>query len=254
MEIYFLVESVLIWNIIYIMLTACFADLQCYVCDDCAKVSKETPLVQCNEDYFNQGGSTEASTVTTTPATTLSTSPTPEESSSSSTTTTTTTSESTSVETSPTTEPAQTTVTTDPTTTEQTSEITETTETTELPMPTPATVGPPESTTLMPTPPSKDTVDLAIRQRRSLIDTSVSYHCYSVEKTANNSVSIERGCVRVETQQNACDMIRLQHNGTELQHCDPCSMNACNGATSMLQSSLWATLLLGLVAAALQRN
>lgn len=251
----------------------------CYVCDDCDKVTKQTPLLACNEDFFNQGGSTEASTVTTTTMTT------PESTETSETTDASTTSSSTTS--SPLTTFSETTLdptSSDDTTTPQFTELTTNgDETTEAPLPpTPGTVQPPESTTLAPTPPSVDELQAtssplpAIRQRRSLIDTGVTYHCYSIQKTgdyspfslsllhskltplpltpslANNTVSTERGCLRVETQQNACDLLKLQHNETELKICDPCSMNACNGATSMLKSSLWATLLLGVVAAALQ--
>lgn len=71
-------------------------------------------------------------------------------------------------------------------------------------------------------------------------------------RLANNTVSTERGCLRVETQQNACDLLKQQHNNTELTICDPCSMNACNAASTLLKSSLWATMLLGVVAAVLQ--
>lgn len=248
----------------------------CYVCDDCDKVTKQTPLLACNEDFFNHGGSTEASTVTTTTMTTpeiTETTTTDASTSSSSTTSTplTTFSETTFDPTS-----------SDDTTTTQFTELTTNgDETTEAPLPpTPGTAQPPESTTQAPTPPSVDGLqavssDLpAIRQRRSVIDTDVTYHCYSIQKTgdyspfslshtlptnvslspplANNTLSTERGCLRLETQQNACVLLRQQHNETELKVCDPCSMNACNGATSLLKSSLWATLLLGVVAAALQ--
>lgn len=173
-----------------IFLAACFADLMCYVCDDCDKVTKQTPLLACNEDFFNQGGSTEASTVTTTTMTT------PESTETSETTDASTTSSSTTS--SPLTTFSETTLdptSSDDTTTPQFTELTTNgDETTEAPQPpTPGTVQPPESTTLAPTPPSVDELQAtsstlpAIRQRRSLIDTGVTYHCYSIQKTGDYS-------------------------------------------------------------------
>ncbi|XP_064537496.1 uncharacterized protein LOC135427813 [Drosophila montana] len=260
--------SALIWLLVA---PACLADLMCYVCDDCEKVTKETPLLACNADFFNQGGSTEASTVTTT-STTPTTVFTTDEAPTSSTETT-VTAENTTTD-STTSDPVTSTVSTD-----STSETnTESTESTEAPMPTPATVGPPETTTGVPTPPAEDllrqvnttrllpssadadsaavttTTELAIRQRRALIDTSVSYHCYTVQKTVNNTVQTVRGCSRVEPEQSVCQELQIQSNETKLANCDPCSMNACNGATSTFQSTLLATLAFALVAALLQRN
>ncbi|EDW64807.1 salivary glue protein Sgs-3 [Drosophila virilis] len=259
--------SALIWLLVA---PACLADLMCYVCDDCEKVTKETPLLACNADFFNQGGSTEASTVTTTSTTTTITTTvfTTDEAPTSS-------SEYTPAET---TTPDSTTsdLVTSTIATDSTSEMS--TESTEAPMPTPATVGPPETTTGMPTPPAEDllrqmnttrllpssadansaavttTTELAIRQRRALIDTSVSYHCYTVQKTVNNTMQTVRGCSRVEPEQSVCQELQVQSNETKLAKCDPCSMNACNGATSTFQSTLLATLLFALVAALLQRN
>jgi len=159
----------------------------CYVCDDCQKVNANTPLLACNDGFFNQGGNTEASTVTTTVATTT------EEVTTTSDMTTTSIPE------------TSTTIASDPTTVESTTSeettagIPESTESTESPIPTPATVGPPETTTSVPTPPTVELnrevthllpsdTQLPIRQRRSVIETGISYHCYTVQKTSKCQV------------------------------------------------------------------
>ncbi|KAM8717180.1 hypothetical protein ACLKA7_003963 [Drosophila subpalustris] len=234
---------------------ACFADLMCYVCDDCSKVDKNTPLLACNEGFFNQGGSTEASTVTTTTApTTLATD-----------------FETTSSE-SPTTSIPESSFASETTSATVENTPTENTESTEAPIPTPATVGPPETTTGVPTPPNEDlareltrltpvdisqpevAAELPIRQRRAVINTDISYHCYTVQKTVNNTVQTERGCSRVPASQSVCKDLELQNNEVQLSNCDPCSMNACNSATSVMQSTMLGTFLVILVAALLQRN
>ncbi|XP_062123216.1 mucin-5AC [Drosophila sulfurigaster albostrigata] len=241
---------------------ACFADLMCYVCDNCQTVDKNTPLLACNEDFFNQGGSTEASTVTTT----MSTMTTTDEPTTIMPTTET-----------PTTMPSDSTTVMDTTTTEQpTTDTTaaQTTEKTDAPMPTPATVGPPETTTSVPTPPNEDLLrevtklvavngspsgladftELPIRQRRALIDTNVSFHCYTVKKTVNNTAQTERGCSRVLASQSVCTDLREQSAPLEISYCDPCSMNACNSATSMMHTTMLSTFLIVLVAVVLQRK
>ncbi|XP_037711223.1 flocculation protein FLO11 [Drosophila subpulchrella] len=247
------------------------ADLMCYVCDDCAQLPKDAPLLACNEDFFNPGGSTEASTVTTTTTTTeASTTPTEETTAAPVETTTAITS----VETDPPTTESSTTSVESTVTSEAT---TESTQSTEAPIPTPPTVGPVQTTTGVPTPPTEDLaalsvalnttrlvpVDadaaaetttpiptpLAIRQRRAV----VTYHCYSVQVTVNGTMTTDRGCSRVTTMEGVCEQLKIQNNNTELANCDPCSMNACNGG-STLQNSVLASLLLALVAFALQRN
>lgn len=159
----------------------------CYVCDNCEKVDKNTPLLACNEDFFNHHDTTERPIETTTHSFETSDRITETRSSESSTVTTSEEPSTTAVET--TTEPG----------------TTETTGSTDLPMPTPATVGPPETTTGVPTPPTENrldmvqistkfsdasepenSTDLYIRQRRALIDTGISYHCYKVEKTGEH--------------------------------------------------------------------
>ncbi|XP_017068621.1 flocculation protein FLO11 [Drosophila eugracilis] len=247
------------------------ADLMCYVCDDCAQLPKDAPLLACNEDFFNPGGSTEASTVTTTSTTEASTTTTQETTAAPVETTTAITSAETDP---PTTESTTTTVET--TTTEQTTETTQSTQTTETPIPTPPTAGPVQTTTGVPTPPAEDlaalsvalnttrlvpvdageettTPSLAIRQRRAVINTEFTYHCYSVQVTVNGSMTTDRGCSRVSTFEGVCEQLKIQNNSTELANCNPCSMNACNGS-SALQNSVLASLLLALVAFALQRN
>ncbi|XP_023165419.2 flocculation protein FLO11 [Drosophila hydei] len=236
-----------------IVAPACLGDLMCYVCNNCAKVDNETPLLACNEDFFNHGGSTEASTVTTTAMTTTDELP--------------KTTESTSVTTeaspSTTSEPESSTNAVETTTEAGT---TETTASTEQPMPTPATVGPLETTTGVPTPPAEDSLskfdvdtpvsvsvtDLNIRQRRALIDTGVSYHCYKVQKTVDNVTQLDRGCSRVTAEQSVCQELQLQNAGAELSKCDPCTMNACNAATSTVHASFLATMLVAITAAVLQ--
>ncbi|EDX04218.1 GD23527 [Drosophila simulans] len=69
----------------------------------------------------------------------------------------------------------------------------------------------------------------------------------------NGTMSTDRGCSRVSTMEGVCEQLKIQNNNTELANCNPCSMNACNGS-SALQSSILATLLLAIVAFALQRN
>ncbi|XP_016967621.1 uncharacterized protein LOC108036144 [Drosophila biarmipes] len=246
------------------------ADLMCYVCDDCAQLPKDAPLLACNEDFFNPGGSTEASTVTTTTTTTEASTTAKEETTAAPVETTTAI---TSVETEPpttesTTTSVETTVTSDATT--------ESTQSTEAPIPTPPTVGPVQTTTGVPTPPAEDLAalsvalnttrlvpvaaqtttpipSLAIRQRRAVVDTGVTYHCYSVQVSVNGTMTTDRGCSRVTTMEGVCEQLKIQNNNTELANCDPCSMNACNGG-SALQNSALASLLLALVAFALQRN
>ncbi|KAH8413399.1 hypothetical protein KR009_010774, partial [Drosophila setifemur] len=255
---------------IFILLPVIRADLMCYVCDDCAQLPKDAPLLACNEDFFNPGGSTEASTVTTTTTTEASTTSTLE-----TTTTTpmdTTTVESSSAETSPaTTEVVTSTTTVETTTIEQT---TDTTQSTEAPPPTPPTAGPVQTTAGVPTPPAEDlealavalnstrllavnpessTPSLAIRQRRAVIETDVTYHCYSVQVSVNGSMTTDRGCSRVSTFQGVCELLKMENSNTELANCNPCSMDACNGSAT-LQNSIVVSLILALVAFALQRN
>lgn len=237
------------------------ADLMCYVCDDCAQLPKDAPLLACNKDFFNPGGSTEASTVTTSSTTEASTTVELE--------TTLSSVETTAATTSTEADPPSTEITS--TTSEPT---TESTQSTEAPIPTPATAGPVQTTTGVPTPPAEDlaalpvalnttrlvpvdvettTSSLAIRQRRAVIDTGYTYHCYSVQVTVNGTMSTDRGCSRVSTFEGVCEQLKMQNNNTELANCNPCSMNACNGS-STLQRSVLASLLLALVAFALQRN
>ncbi|KAH8263151.1 hypothetical protein KR044_005264 [Drosophila immigrans] len=253
---------------IILFVPACFADLMCYVCEDCKTVDKSTPLLACNEEFFNQGASSEASTVTTTMSTTLSTTEEPNTTSDMPTTETTTNMPS--EATSPTT--VMDTTTSEQVTTEATTE--QSTQSTEAPMPTPATVGPPETTTGVPTPPNEDllrevtkllavnepsglaefTSELPIRQRRAVIDTSVSFHCYTVMKTVNDTEQTDRGCSRVLASEGVCPELKLQSAPVELSYCDPCSMNACNTAASTMHAALLSTLLIALVAAVLQHK
>ncbi|XP_020799186.1 cell wall protein DAN4 [Drosophila serrata] len=244
------------------------ADLMCYVCDDCEQLPKDAPLLACNEEFFNPGGSTEASTVTTTTTTEASTTAMSTEE--------TTTPEMTTIsaETSPQTTETTTTTpveTTTPEPTTESSQSTESTQSTEAPAPTPPTAGPVQTTTGVPTPPAEDlffvaamnatrlvpvessTPSLAVRQRRAVVDTEVTYHCYSVQVDVNGTMSTNRGCSRVSTYEGVCDLLKIQNNNTELANCNPCSMNACNGGNAV-RTSILATLLVAFVAFALQRN
>ncbi|XP_017097670.2 uncharacterized protein [Drosophila bipectinata] len=266
------------------------ADLMCYVCDDCAQLPKDAPLLACNEDFFNSGGSTAASTDTTTTTPEPSTVPVEESTTPVVDTTTTATSAETT-----TSEAVET------TSSEITSETTQSPQTTEAPSPTPPTpptAGPVETTPAEPTPPAEDLSNVALnitrlapvnpesstpalsvestsvsnaesttprssdstpalvvasRRRRDAMDAEYTYHCYSVNVAVNNSVITNRGCSRVTTSEGVCDQLKLQNNNTELATCDPCSMNACN-SSSMLRNSVLATFLLAFVAAVLQRN
>ncbi|EDW04073.1 integumentary mucin C.1 [Drosophila grimshawi] len=225
--------------ILLLVLPACLADLKCYVCDNCNEVTKDTPMMLCNADFFNNAGSTEASTSeTTTPAATTT----------AITMSTVTTPSSTS-----TTDPTTTTVVTEETTTEEltTNEITtEIAETTVPPPPSAQTIAPVETTTSHPTPADQGSV-LNARRRRALTETGYTYHCYTVETAENVS---KRGCSRVDSQQAVCTEVEKDGFVPKGSTCVPCSMNACNGATSVLQSSLLVTILLAVVAAAVQRN
>ncbi|KAH8269706.1 hypothetical protein KR018_001635, partial [Drosophila ironensis] len=243
------------------------ADLMCYVCDDCAQLPKDARLLACNEDFFNSGGITEASTVTTTTPTEPPT--TPEEPTTLITPTEpmTTSVESTTV----TTEAATASTTVEPTTNEPT---TLSTQSTEPPAPTPPTAGPVETTSAVPTPPAEDnlfrltsnstrlvpvgsesTEPIPVRRRRAAIESGgYTYHCYSVQVAVNATTKrTNRGCSRVTVDQGVCELLKTENNNTELATCDPCSMNACNGS-SMLQHSVLASLLVALVAFGLQRN
>ncbi|KAH8258571.1 hypothetical protein KR038_007735, partial [Drosophila bunnanda] len=245
------------------------ADLMCYVCDDCEQLPKDAPLLACNEEFFNPGGSTEASTVTTTTTTEASTTTISTEETTTPELTTTTV-----AETSPPTTETTTTTPAETTTTEATTESsqsTESTQSTEAPAPTPPTAGPVQTTTGVPTPPAEDlffvaamnatrlvpvensTPSLAIRQRRAVVDTEFTYHCYSVQVDVNGTMSTDRGCSRVSTYEGVCDLLKIQNNNTELANCNPCSMNACNGGNTV-RTSILATLLVAFVAFALQRN
>ncbi|TDG47852.1 hypothetical protein AWZ03_005806 [Drosophila navojoa] len=229
---------------------ACLGDLMCYVCNNCEKVDKNTPLLACNEDFFNQHGSTEASTVTTSSSI-------PTDSETSELTPTTTSNPETII------------TTLEPESTEP--GTIDTTVSTDLPIPTPATVGPPETTTGVPTPPAEtgldrleisskfavstepeNSTDLYIRQRRAVIDTGISYHCYKVEKTLNNVRQLDRGCSRVKTDQSVCKELENQNVGAVLSRCDPCTMNACNAATSTVHASILATVAVAITAVVLQ--
>ncbi|ALC38913.1 CG7778 [Drosophila busckii] len=238
--------------LLLLLTPACLGDLMCYVCDDCPQLTKATPLLACNEDFFNQGGSTEASTVTTT---------TPMSSTTDAATepiTDTTQPESTTMPTTivvDTTEP-------EASTSEQPATTEQSTTSTEAPMPTPPTAGPVETTTGLPTPPTEELTKLvavtddapAIRQRRALVDTNVTYHCYKTQQEVNGTSLTQRGCSRVTAMQSVCGELQQQNNGTAFASCDPCSMNACNGANSLLRNSLLATMLLAIVSVVLQSN
>ncbi|CAD7000332.1 unnamed protein product [Ceratitis capitata] len=218
--------------------------LMCYVCENCAKITKQTPLAACDAEFFDKDSSTTMETTTDPPAT------------------------------SPTTTTEVTTTTTDATTTTTTTVSTQatttgTTGTTEEPVPTAPTVGPLPTTTAMPTPPNVGTIstDLAIADVREannntedanvslalpLVSEDYTYHCYSVQKDVNGSVSVERGCTRVTTLESVCGHLTALNNGTKLEKCVPCTNSACNGSSALAVSV--ATLAFAMIAVLLSRH
>lgn len=175
----------------FLLLTACHSatvasnaatsiPLMCYVCEDCAKITKQTPLEACDAEFFDKSSTaidpnTEPPTTTTTEMTADSTTTTPIGTTLVATETTTTTT-------------GRTEATPPPETANPTPEA----------VPTPPTVGPPIT---VPTPPNVGTVDdLLIATEASgnnstestvsyegpkalpLLSANYTYHCYSVQK------------------------------------------------------------------------
>ncbi|XP_054744446.1 uncharacterized protein LOC129248859 [Anastrepha obliqua] len=221
--------------------------LECYVCEDCAKITKETPVEVCDAEFFDKRSTTQepvTDPMTTTP------------------TTTEMTTESTTTELSTTTTTAET--TTQVSTTEG--------------VPTAPTVGPLSSTTAVPTPPTVDaafalaeevgkavnasagesttnatnSASDGIPQALALVAEDYTYHCFSVQTMVNGSVSMDRGCSRVTTMESVCGQLKALNNGTELSKCVPCSNSICNGSSALGVSV--AALLFTLVAALLSRQ
>ncbi|XP_017493575.1 PREDICTED: uncharacterized protein PB18E9.04c-like, partial [Rhagoletis zephyria] len=231
--------------------------LMCYVCEDCAKVTKETPLEACDAAYFEKVSTTEEPTADPT------------------TTTTTTTSTETSTESSTTTE-LSTTTSVETTTAGSTTEA----------IPAPSTVGPAPTTTTVPTPPTvgsavaeaeevdadnattttenalnattttenalNATTTTGAPQALPYVADDYSYHCFSVQKMVNGTASLDRGCSRVTTMESVCGQLRALNNGTQLSKCIPCSNSNCNGSSALGVSV--AALMFTLVAALLSRQ
>nr|XP_014087322.1 cell wall protein DAN4 [Bactrocera oleae] len=218
--------------------------LMCYVCEDCAKVTKETPLEACDAKFFEESSTTLEPT--TEPTTTTTTEPTMD-----STTTTTI-------------------GTTLATTTTDSTEVTTTEGTTTEAVPTAPTVGPPVT---VPTPPNvgtvaadfliatevtisnnstESTVSYEAPKALPLVSGTYTYHCFSVQKEVNGSVQMERGCSRVTTMESVCGQLKALNNGTELSKCIPCSNNSCNGSSALGVSM--AALVFTLIAALLSRQ
>ncbi|XP_036347553.1 uncharacterized protein PB18E9.04c-like [Rhagoletis pomonella] len=230
----------------------------CYVCEDCSKVTKETPLEACDATYFEKLSTTEEPTADPT-------------------TTTTTTSTETSTESSTTTEPS-TTTSVETTTAGSTTEA----------IPAPSTVGPAPTTTTVPTPPivgsavaepeevDADNATTITTTENALNATTItenalnattttgapqalpyvaddySYHCFSVQKMVNGTASLDRGCSRVTTMESVCGQLRALNNGTQLSKCIPCSNSNCNGSSALGVSV--AAFMFTLVAALLSRQ
>ncbi|TMW48047.1 hypothetical protein DOY81_006868 [Sarcophaga bullata] len=214
----------------------------CYVCENCAKVTAETPQFECNEEFFNTGGTT-ASSVQTTTTTELpkTTDPMTTEDASTTTTDSTTVSSTTTQESSTTEMTTETSTeihtettmetTNETSTTEKTTEsTTPTTASTEPQPPTPPTVGPPMTTTALPTPPNPDTIptiddveklnnqteaheqhvnkddvdeidmekattkaykpSAEFRVRQQRSVSDVTYHCYKIQATTTNGTMV----------------------------------------------------------------
>ncbi|XP_055837747.1 uncharacterized protein LOC129906128 [Episyrphus balteatus] len=257
--------------LMFVVATKGHTVIQCYVCDDCAKIDKNTPLEQCGGENF---------TMTTTTTTSSSMSPSESKSTSSTEAPSTTT-----------TMPITTTTTT--TTTQKTTEFA-----------TPPTVGPISSTTDLPTPPSLENTDFGhdhdhmnhslpvvnatstttkppsifvtpseetvfidrrpelnpagnltfnetfpsavlVRQRRHTEFNGITYHCYKVQKKYGNVYGTKRGCMGVKTEQSVCDELYTA-NGNQTKKCSPCTTTKCNGSSSLGVSI--ATLLVALMA------
>lgn len=224
--------------------------LMCYVCEDCAKITKQTPLEACDAEFFDKSSTaidpnTEPPTTTTTEMTADSTTTTPIGTTLVATETTTTTT-------------GRTEATPPPETANPTPEA----------VPTPPTVGPPIT---VPTPPNVGTVDdLLIATEASgnnstestvsyegpkalpLLSANYTYHCYSVQKKVNGSEQVDRGCSRVTTMESVCGHLKALNNGTVLSKCVPCSNNSCNGSSALGVSV--AALMFTLIAAVLSRQ
>ncbi|XP_011199021.1 mucin-3A [Bactrocera dorsalis] len=222
--------------------------LMCYVCENCAKITKETPLVACDAEFFEQSSTTLATT--TELSTTITAEPTTDSTTTTTlgttlaTTTTGTTAGSTTeaVPTAPTVGPPVT-VPTPPTVGTVAADFLLTTEVTVSNNSTEATVG--NNTT-------ESTVAYEAPKALQLVGDSYTYHCFSVQKNVNGSAQMDRGCSRVTTMESVCGQLKAQNNGTEVSKCVPCSNNSCNGS-SALGISL-GVLMFTLIAALLSRQ
>ncbi|XP_067624604.1 uncharacterized protein [Eurosta solidaginis] len=219
-------------------------ELKCYVCENCAKITKRTPLEECDAEFFEKGSSTTED---------------PDDNDS----------------TTPTALPTTTTETkTAHTTTDLNIKTTTTIGTTTEAVPTAPTVGPLNTTTAV-TPINVGTIPPSVFELGQmnatnssttnpittssdapkalpLVAEDYSYHCYSVQKSVNGSMSIERGCSRVSTMQSVCGQLKAMNMGVQISKCVPCSNSECNGS-SALGVSL-AAFLFALIAAALGRH
>lgn len=221
--------------------------LMCYVCENCAKITKQTPVEACDAEFFDKSSTTQDLTTTTTAAAETST----------------TTAESTT-----TTIITTTTIATPTTTTVGNTEVPTTEGTTTEAIPTAPTVGPPVT---VPTPPNVGTVADLLEVPKEIIisnqtetneapkamqlvgdNSNYSYHCYSVQKKVNGTAQVERGCSRVTTPESVCNELKVLNNGTELSKCVPCTNSRCNGSSALGVSM--AALLFTLIAAVLSRQ
>ncbi|XP_011180287.2 probable serine/threonine-protein kinase DDB_G0275165 [Zeugodacus cucurbitae] len=224
--------------------------LMCYVCENCAKITKQTPLEACDAEFFDKNSTTQDLTTTTTAAAETSTN------TAESTTTTIITT---------------TTIATPTTTTVGNTEVPTTEGTTTEAIPTAPTVGPPVT---VPTPPnvgtvadllvvpevtissndteSTSTVSYEAPKAMQLVGDNYTYHCYSVQKKVNGTAQVERGCSRVTTTESVCNELKVLNNGTELSKCVPCTNSRCNGSSALGVSM--AALLFTLIAAVLSRQ
>lgn len=238
--------------------------IQCYVCDDCEKVDKNTPVKQCGGENFTMTTTTTTMSPSSESKTSSSTTETQSSSSTSSTTTTTTTTE---LPTAPTVGPISSTsgVPTPPslegsagvlldrlnqslsaanstlTTTTPSIFVTPTGEVVSSTTPDITELFPLGNSTLNETIPSA----LLVRQRRHTEFNGITYYCYKVQKKYGSVFGTKRGCIGIKAEESVCDNLNME-NGNQTKKCMQCTTTKCNGSSAMSVSI--ATLLIGLLA------
>ncbi|KAI8118649.1 hypothetical protein CVS40_9776 [Lucilia cuprina] len=218
----------------FLIFSVSHGQLMCYVCENCAQVTVETPQLECNEDYFNTGGSTDSSVQTTTeipktsPGITEDSDLTTKEET---TPTTVTTEEPTTITTTETTTEKVTETTTEISTESTSEEIVETTHgsttSTVAQPPTPPTVGPPMTTTGIPTPPNPGTVK-PLDDVESLNNHSLA-HEQNVDKDEVESVEVEHATTKTYKSSAEFRVRQLRSVSDVTYHCYKIHATTVNG-------------------------